>query len=467
VTIFPLLSHVIICPPCFAHLLSHVTIFLRLSHVTIFSKVIFDDKMHNVIAAARLDIRTVLVEGAAASAAAYEAEAGLDPFSAAAAAASHRWLFHLAPKSLWLSAKAERRAYEPREHQSERLLEASPTVAMVLAHANRAPQQEETNGSEHEEYVCLRFSRRSLAAHGIGVEFDTESDVNATTVLVKGGIPARAVLDTFEVTREAGGKFVAIEGADEEPEVLISDLHKDPGQLPAALGALGFHSNCFDGAGTTFRAETAQPTSKRGGGAGGAGGEGAPSLRKRIDDWLSSWWLSLSVASQSHLGSCLGALGLSLSSRLHAMLRNLRDGAPTAGAPTAGASAGGSLGHASAEQGCEWVDEALAKAFEESAPALPEFPHDQFELFELPEWTLPIPGLREWYWRRWEQVEQRRREHEYASQQRPRPQDPWASSLVAGVSGAGIVFGLALARRMWRLADGGWQHGRPAVRHSA
>lgn len=93
---------------------------------------------------------------------------------------------------------------------------------------------------------------------------------------------------------------------------------------------------------------------------------------------VTCWFLGLPLPTQQQLGSCMGALGLHIGSRLDASLRASR---ALVGQPAASAFSGGK---AVAERDCEWVsDEALLQL-----PAAPAFPLE-LESFRLP----PIPRL--------------------------------------------------------------------------
>lgn len=87
---------------------------------------------------------------------------------------------------------------------------------------------------------------------------------------------------------------------------------------------------------------------------------------------LECWWLALPQPTQGLLGSCLGALGLHLGSRLESLVSRSR----SKGLPTSAAAA---------ERGCEWIKGAEAAGADLRLPAFPEVDFD----FGLP----PLPRL--------------------------------------------------------------------------
>lgn len=92
-----------------------------------------------------------------------------------------------------------------------------------------------------------------------------------------------------------------------------------------------------------------------------------------LSDWrelLECWWIALPVPTQTQLGSCMGALGISLASSLDASWR-VANGARSFETPQP----------EPLTSGCEWVGERL------QLPEFPSFPTDKS--FSLP----PIPQL--------------------------------------------------------------------------
>ena len=96
----------------------------------------------------------------------------------------------------------------------------------------------------------------------------------------------------------------------------------------------------------------------------------ADAIYRRLD----CWWIGLSLPARERLGSCLGALGLHLVSRL--------------GIDQMARSSGGDK---AAEAGCEWLDEAAASL---RLPTLPADVDGAFRLELLP----PIPRLLPGWW---------------------------------------------------------------------
>ena len=120
------------------------------------------------------------------------------------------------------------------------------------------------------------------------------------------------------------------------------------------------------------------------------------------EEWqlrLHCWWIGLPMPTQTQLGSCIGALGLHLSSRFDAAVRG------------ASARFGGGNGHlatspareeyakATAEPACVWVSERAAQLNLPDFPALPEAAADLMELHPS-SLLLPLPRLLEPEWLR-------------------------------------------------------------------
>ena len=104
---------------------------------------------------------------------------------------------------------------------------------------------------------------------------------------------------------------------------------------------------------------------------------------------VACWWIGLPLPSQQQMGACIGALSLSLGSKLDAAWRSARGGGGGIGGGGGGGGGGGTRAQLSAvEPGCDWVNMEST-----SLPSVPEMP-SQFK------WTLPpiprlIPTLRE------------------------------------------------------------------------
>lgn len=136
---------------------------------------------------------------------------------------------------------------------------------------------------------------------------------------------------------------------------------------------------------------------------------------------FSCWWISLPRLSQSQLGSCMGALGLHVGSRLEAA------------AAASQLRLGTSAPAAQSEPGCEWLEGASLQL-----PAFPAFPRSDAS-FTLP----PIPRLMP-SWQRLQSLAEQR----HHAQLEPQQEDSSLSHLGIGAAagfglGAALVLGLA------------------------
>lgn len=190
-----------------------------------------------------------------------------------------------------------------------------------------------------------------------------------------------------------------------------------------------------------------------------------------LDEWsdrFECWYLGLTIPSQTQLGSCMGALGLHIGSKLDAAWRasQLALGKPAAAirAPAAGA----------AEAGCEWLEQ--AKYYD--LPAFPDFPADELN-FELPPLPRLLPSTH--------QLQSLLEQQQQAASSSPKflyrasaqaaqvssadgraASLPWASAAAGGGIGfaasALVVFGLAHRGWLGRGRRGELQTGRAVIR---
>lgn len=143
---------------------------------------------------------------------------------------------------------------------------------------------------------------------------------------------------------------------------------------------------------------------------------------------LECWWIGLPAPMQTELGTCLGAFGLHLASRLDASWRaaqSLIGRGPSAAATQHSDSAGG-------------CDSLMDGAPELALPEFPQFGVD-FE-FRLP----PIPELLPSWQRLQSLVPAREQLASAAGQQSAPRQAHWALPMLAGLGGGFVAFGAML-----------------------
>jgi uncharacterized protein (DUF952 family) len=130
------------------------------------------------------------------------------------------WIYHCAPRALWEVALASGApAYYPPTYEQDGFVHATSDAGQLLSVLNHFYK------AEPGEWVCVRMSRASLAAHGVDVVFEAAAPVGDTPVSaasdvlfphVLGGIPlARpsAALEVTPIVRARDGTFLAVAGA--------------------------------------------------------------------------------------------------------------------------------------------------------------------------------------------------------------------------------------------------------------
>lgn len=188
-----------------------------------------------------------------------------------------------------------------------------------------------------------------------------------------------------------------------------------------------------------------------------------------LEEWskrFNCWYLGLPIPTQTQLGSCMGALGLHLGSKLDASWRTAQlalGTPPKAVQPRA----------ESAETGCDWLND--ANYFD--LPAFPEFPANELG-FELP----PIPRLlpttqqlqslvdqKPLPWSAYPKFMSRAAEGQFSSSADDGQQQSIAWSAVAGGGvgfAASAIFIIGFAYRGW-MSRGCRREGRVAVVRSS
>lgn len=125
-------------------------------------------------------------------------------------------IFHLALVTDWQRAVDEQRTYYPPSYDADGFTHGTAEPARLLEVANHF------YGDTEGDWLCLRMTEASLAAAGIGVEYEAAAPVgeadgeiagaeDALFPHIQGGIPVSSVTATHAVVRDRKGRFVDID----------------------------------------------------------------------------------------------------------------------------------------------------------------------------------------------------------------------------------------------------------------
>eukprot|EP00808_Paulinella_micropora_P020214 g34499.t1 len=135
----------------------------------------------------------------------------------------HPFLYHCAQKAVWEKCKADNKTYYPPTYKQDGFTHATADGSKLLGVLNHF--YKDVPG----EWVCLKFTRKSLAIAGVDVVFEEPAPVGDTPAIdsggqlfphLMGGIPTATgvVLDELPILRAPGGGFQSIPGVTEPRE---------------------------------------------------------------------------------------------------------------------------------------------------------------------------------------------------------------------------------------------------------
>eukprot|EP00467_Chlorarachnion_reptans_P023844 CAMPEP_0114500224 /NCGR_PEP_ID=MMETSP0109-20121206/7846_1 /TAXON_ID=29199 /ORGANISM="Chlorarachnion reptans, Strain CCCM449" /LENGTH=320 /DNA_ID=CAMNT_0001677863 /DNA_START=65 /DNA_END=1027 /DNA_ORIENTATION=+ len=133
------------------------------------------------------------------------------------AAKQHPWLFHVAKKSLWETAKERGEIYYPPTFEQDgKFTHATADPSKLIDVLNHFYK------NVKEDFVCLRTSKSALEGAGIKVTFEATAPVGDIEAIdmgdqlfphIIGGIPTKEVVqEEMPVLRAPDGTFLKIEG---------------------------------------------------------------------------------------------------------------------------------------------------------------------------------------------------------------------------------------------------------------
>lgn len=157
------------------------------------------------------------------------------------AAKKHKWLYHVAQKSLWDACKASGETYYPPTYAQDKFTHATADATKLIDVLNHFYTDIEG------EWVCLKTTQEALLRHGVPTVFEATAPVGDIPAIdmgdqlfphLLGGIPSAegAVLEELRVKRNPDGTFVEILGLDEEKKRIRAVVKKHM----AFAGAAGF-----------------------------------------------------------------------------------------------------------------------------------------------------------------------------------------------------------------------------------